>query len=37
MLTLTIALIGTLLSPIIVPYSVAFLSGTTVEMDTVAT
>jgi predicted Na+-dependent transporter len=36
LLTLTIALIDTLFSPIIVPYSVAFFSGTTVEMDTVA-
>ncbi|MFJ8259399.1 bile acid:sodium symporter family protein [Peribacillus asahii] len=33
-LALTIVLIDTLLSPIIVPYSVAFFSGTSVEMDT---
>lgn len=36
LLTLTIVLIDTLLSPIIVPYSVAFFSGTSVEMDTMA-
>jgi predicted Na+-dependent transporter len=36
MLALTIVLIDTLLSPIIVPYSVAFFSGTTIEMDTMA-
>lgn len=36
MLALTIVLIDTLLSPIIVPYSVAFFSGTSIEMDTMA-
>ncbi|AOH53403.1 hypothetical protein ABE28_003490 [Peribacillus muralis] len=36
LLTLTIVLIDTLLSPILVPYSVAFFSGATVEMDTSA-
>ena len=35
-LALTIILIDTLLSPIIVPYSVAFFSGTAIEMDTMA-
>lgn len=35
MLALTIVLIDTLLSPIIVPYSVAFFSGAHVEMDTI--
>ncbi|WP_285768744.1 bile acid:sodium symporter family protein [Peribacillus sp. SI8-4] len=34
LLTLTIVLIDTLLSPILVPYSVAFFSGATVEMNT---
>ena len=36
MLALTIVLLDTLLSPIIVPYSVAFFSGTSIEMDTMA-
>lgn len=36
MLALTIVLLDTLLSPIIVPHSIAFFSGTSIEMDTVA-